>query len=381
MNGFPLSWQQIHALVMSSCFIAIEIKTAHSLESWNGGVIVMVTGSAQVRDFSGRKKFAETFLLAPQENGYFVLNDIFHFINEEQIHSYPAALMAANNLHPFSNYIRANFLLSVPNYVVGGVLQGRKYMASVDIKENGNVDKYPLPEQRLQQVPIADNILPENPREQANGFHENATNAVQEVPNSSMEESISEPQKHTYASVLRAKGQSGPSIVPPASSNKNKAAASEWHQTPQQSNQQLPIQHSQQSTAASAANDDLGAEVAEDISLADEKGEIKSVYVRTLPPTVSVSEIEEEFKKFGELRPAGDTDVCYAFVEFEDIIAAQDAIKAATVQVARRQVYIEERRANNSFARGSYYRQTTRQDEGFSENLASRNGQIIESAD
>ncbi|GAB4843652.1 hypothetical protein Ancab_013616 [Ancistrocladus abbreviatus] len=162
-----------------------------------------------------------------------------------------------------------------------------------------------------------------------------------------MEESISEPQKHTYASVLRAKGQSGPSIVPPASSNKNKAAASEWHQTPQQ---------------MSAANDDPGAEVAEDISLVDEKGEIKSVYVRNLPPTVSVSEIEEEFKKFGELRPAGvairrlkDTDVCYAFVEFEDIIAAQDAIKAATVQVAGRQVYIEERRANNSFARGSMH--------------------------
>lgn len=31
-------------------------------------------------------------------------------------------------------------------------------------------------------------------------------------------------------------------------------------------------------------------------------GEIKSVYVRNLPPTVSVSEIEEEFKNFGNLK-------------------------------------------------------------------------------
>lgn len=31
-------------------------------------------------------------------------------------------------------------------------------------------------------------------------------------------------------------------------------------------------------------------------------GEIKSVYVRNLPPAVSVSEIEEEFKNFGKLK-------------------------------------------------------------------------------
>lgn len=84
---------------MSLRYGTIEIKTAHSLESWNGGVIVMVTGSLQMRDFSGRKKFAQTFFLAPQEKGYFVLNDIFHFIDEEQIHSYPVTLMAQSNLN------------------------------------------------------------------------------------------------------------------------------------------------------------------------------------------------------------------------------------------------------------------------------------------
>lgn len=34
-------------------------------------------------------------------------------------------------------------------------------------------------------------------------------------------------------------------------------------------------------------------------------GEIKSVYVRNLSPTVSASEIEEEFKKFGQLTGEG----------------------------------------------------------------------------
>ncbi|GAB4851337.1 hypothetical protein Ancab_030730 [Ancistrocladus abbreviatus] len=416
---------QIHALVMSLRFTAIEIKTAHSLQSWNGGVVVMVTGSAQIRDFSVRKKFAQTFFLAPQEKGYFVLNDIFHFIDEEQIHPYPAAFLATNNLSPLSP--SPTIPEPVPNYMMGGGLQSREYMAPVDIKENGTVDKYPLPEQRMQQVPNTDGIVQDNPGEQTNGFLENTMNAVQEVPISSIEESVGEPQKHTYASVLRAKGQSGSSAMPLPSSGKSMGPASEWHKTPQQNNQQLAIQHSQ-SSATSVANDSLGAEAVEEISVADDKGEIKSVYVRNLPPTVSASEIEEEFKKFGKLRPAGvairrlkDTDVCYAFVEFEDIIAVQEAIKATTVQVAGRQVYIEERRANSSFARGrrgrgrgsyqpdlsrgrfggrsygrggsqgggerdynrprgnGYYRQTTRQDRGYSGNQVSRNGQAAES--
>ncbi|KAL0392669.1 UNVERIFIED_CONTAM: Nuclear transport factor 2 [Sesamum radiatum] len=76
---------QIHQLVMSLNYTGIEIKTAHSLESWNGGVLVMVSGSVHAKDFNGRKKFIETFFLAPQEKGYFVLNDIFHYVDEEQI--------------------------------------------------------------------------------------------------------------------------------------------------------------------------------------------------------------------------------------------------------------------------------------------------------
>ena len=57
----------------------------------------MVSGSVQVKDFSSRRKFVQTFFLAPQEKGYFVLNDIFQFI-DEQIHHHPAVLLAQHNL-------------------------------------------------------------------------------------------------------------------------------------------------------------------------------------------------------------------------------------------------------------------------------------------
>ena len=95
--------QQIHALVMSLSYTGIEIKTAHSLESWNGGVLVMVSGSVQMKNFNRVRKFVQTFFLAPQEKGYFVLNDIFHFVDEEPVHHYPAVLLSQTNLDPTLN--------------------------------------------------------------------------------------------------------------------------------------------------------------------------------------------------------------------------------------------------------------------------------------
>lgn len=95
------------------------------------------------------------------------------------------------------------------------------------------------------------------------------------------------------------------------------------------------------------------------IFLADEP---KSVYVRNLSPSVTESEIEQEFKSFGRIRPDGvfirsrkascnirllnffqfyiffeifmmrfgflqDIGVCYAFVEFEDLSGVHNALK------------------------------------------------------
>lgn len=91
-------------------------------------------------------------------------------------------------------------------------------------------------------------------------------------------------------------------------------------------------------------------------------GESKSVYVRNLPSTVTSADIEQEFMNFGRIKPDGifirnrkvivlfcpyitecfhvytlkdakiasdiqEIGVCYAFVEFEDIVGVQNAIK------------------------------------------------------
>jgi hypothetical protein len=77
--------QDIHSLIMSLNFTQIEIKTANFTNSWGDGVIVMVSGLVQTKEYINQRKFIQTFFLAPQEKGYFVLNDYFHFVDQEQV--------------------------------------------------------------------------------------------------------------------------------------------------------------------------------------------------------------------------------------------------------------------------------------------------------
>ncbi|KAB1219346.1 putative G3BP-like protein [Morella rubra] len=412
------SMLQIHALVMSLGYAGIEIKTAHSLESWNGGVLVMVSGSVQVKDFVRKRKFVQTFFLAPQEKGYFVLNDIFHFIDEEPVHHHPTVLLAQTNLDSKLNG-HTPIPDPVSNYLLGGEVQAREFMASPDVKENGLVDHYSFAEQGLQQVPESEHILENNAAEESNGLLQNTVNVVQDHLPSAVEEPVGEPQKHTYASILRvAKGQPIQVVASQPMANKNAPLTSEWDHASHPT--------TQQSILSSSAFERSVAEMPEEVPTMEDEDEIRSVYVRNLPPTVSASEIEEEFKNFGKLSDEGvvirsrkDVGVCYAFVEFEDMTGVQNAIKAGSVHIAGRQVYIEERRPNSNipsrgarrgrgrgsyqaeaprgrfgsraFVRGSgydsgdrdynrlrgngFYRPGPRQDRGFSGQQVSRNGQ------
>ncbi|KAI4345895.1 hypothetical protein L6164_012981 [Bauhinia variegata] len=410
---------QIHSLVMSLNYTGIEIKTIHSLESWSGGVIVMVSGSLQIKDYSPRRKFMQTFFLAPQEKGFFVLNDIFHFVEEEPVHHHQAVLLAQSNL---DSKLNATTTINKPvsNYMLGGEIQAREFVATNEVKENGVVDNYGFSEQHVQQVPDSEHIREDN-AEESNGSLKTTPNAVLDHVPASAEEPAGEPQKHTYASILRVakgQGQSASSVASQPSLNKN-VSSSEWDQA--------PLTSSQQPTSLANTNERAEADVVEEVPATEDEDEIKSVYVKNLPPTVSASEIEEEFKDFGRIRPDGvvirsrkDFGVCYAFVEFEDMTGVHNAVKAASVQIAGRQVYIEERRPNSnipsrggrrgrgrggyqtdaprgrfnsrSFGRASgqdggereynnkprgngFYRPSARQERGFSGHQTSRNGQ------
>ncbi|CAL1384346.1 unnamed protein product [Linum trigynum] len=342
----------IHSLIMRLNYTAIEIKTAHALESWSGGVLVMVSGLLQSKNFGGTRKFVETFFLAPQEKGYFVLNDVFHFIEEEPIHHYPAVLSAAHrNLDSKLNNAPPPTVIAEPvsKYLLGGEIQSREFVASSDDAQgNGQVDNYTFPQQQFQQVPEPEHIAEQE--DVSNGSHQNALvdAATRDHLPPTIEEPAEEPQKHTYASILRvAKGHP----APPASSERN-------HSSP------APDQKATvTATVTSNSFENYGADNVDEAQGVEDEDEIRSVYVRNLPPIASEEEIEEEFTKFGKIAPEGvvirsrkDVGICYAFVEFEDMNGVYNAVKAGSAEVAGRQVYIEGRRPNSNipprFGRG-----------------------------
>ncbi|PQQ04961.1 putative G3BP-like protein [Prunus yedoensis var. nudiflora] len=61
--------------------LSANIVTVDAQESYNGGVFVLVTGFLTGKD-NIRKKFTQSFFLAPQDVGYFVLNDVFRYVDD-----------------------------------------------------------------------------------------------------------------------------------------------------------------------------------------------------------------------------------------------------------------------------------------------------------
>ncbi|CAI0385894.1 unnamed protein product [Linum tenue] len=200
----------IHNIIMSLNFTAIEIKTINSLDSWNGGVMVMVSGSVKTKEFNGRKKFVQTFFLAPQDKGYFVLNDIFQFIDSEIIYQQHPVSTTPENIyqqhsapstaeHIYQQHSAPSTTVPVPavsDYALEE--EARDYVNSVHI-EDTPVDKYSIPELQHQDfeddIPVDETVEEETP-------YQGAVEVVHEPSASAVEEAEGEPQKKTYASIV-----------------------------------------------------------------------------------------------------------------------------------------------------------------------------------
>ncbi|KAH9936012.1 hypothetical protein B0H21DRAFT_813317 [Amylocystis lapponica] len=88
-DGKPCYGQQeIHNKITSIGFqdCKVFIHSVDAQSSANGGIIIQVIGEMSNHGEAWRK-FVQTFFLAEQPNGYFVLNDIFRFLKEEAVES------------------------------------------------------------------------------------------------------------------------------------------------------------------------------------------------------------------------------------------------------------------------------------------------------
>ncbi|KAK4407270.1 Nuclear transport factor 2 [Sesamum angolense] len=350
---------KIHQLIMSLDFTGIEIKTINALESWSGGVLVVVSGSVKSRDFSGGRKFVQTFFLAPQEKGYFVLNDMFHFADEEvqltdlmtlrMYFELNTFLLELNVMLVSLFFCRRLFILylfvhsfrwlnwssaTVADYPLEEA--ARNYVNSFHIDGGEPVQEYsyqePEPERETDQLdpepeiePVAEAVVgrlaEETPIEESSPFPQSAVTTSQE-PQPSTQEPVAEPGKLTYASILRAKGKPPSSFISPPTITRTAPPAADRNHISQPSRQQsAPTSPNSRGYAGEGA-------------LPLKEGDLKSVYVRNLPSTVTSLDVLQEFKSFGNINSDGvflrnrmDTGVCFAFIEFEDVQSAQNAIR------------------------------------------------------
>ncbi|TKY89383.1 hypothetical protein EX895_001914 [Sporisorium graminicola] len=77
--------QQIHDKITSLNFqdAKVFVSNVDTQSSASGGILVQVLGELS-NNGGAWKKFAQTFFLAEQPNGYYVLNDIFRYLKDEE---------------------------------------------------------------------------------------------------------------------------------------------------------------------------------------------------------------------------------------------------------------------------------------------------------
>ncbi|KAE8665123.1 hypothetical protein F3Y22_tig00112673pilonHSYRG00032 [Hibiscus syriacus] len=192
------SMLEIHTLVMLLTFTAIEVMTINSLDSWNGGVLVMVSGSVKIKYLNGRRKFVQTFLLALQEKGYFVLSDILQFIDDGMTSQIPASTLQENKVDAQLNMSSAVAEPPFSDFVLEE--EAREFVNSVHIDDDP-VDKYSLLEQPQEEDFEAEVVVEEAPAEETPATHYGVVITVQETPDLPLEEPVGEAPRKTYASI------------------------------------------------------------------------------------------------------------------------------------------------------------------------------------
>ncbi|KAF8186991.1 hypothetical protein K438DRAFT_1919867 [Mycena galopus ATCC 62051] len=145
--------QRITAIGFQDCKVFIHSVDAQS--SADGGIIIQVIGEMSNHADPWRK-FVQTFFLAEQPNGYFVLNDIFRFLKEETVESDDAS--EAADPEPISVVEHAATVPEVPR------------------------EPTPPPPPVVERVPTPPPVQEEPAPPQPNGIHRAATPATAPTP-------------------------------------------------------------------------------------------------------------------------------------------------------------------------------------------------------
>ncbi|XP_018492469.2 nuclear transport factor 2 isoform X1 [Raphanus sativus] len=311
-----------------------EIETADAQESHERGVIVLVTGRLTGND-NVRKKFSQTFFLAPQDKGYFVLNDVFRFLEEKEVTPPPQAINGTTTRDVQAPVEPERVVVSHEAEVEP------EPVASIEEEDLDNVAEVYDPSDKDEGVVVDAEPIEPPPAQISH-------NEVLPVPQG-------DAPKHSYASILKLM-KSGPAPTQ-AARNKPRAAAA------------APVSTKPKPTAPPA--EPAAAAAPENVansSNVDVEDDGHSIYVRNLPFDTTPTQLEEVFKSFGAIKHEGiqvrsnkQQGFCFGFVEFETSSGKQSALEASPVTIGDRQAVLEEKKTNsrgggnNGGGRGRYF--------------------------
>ncbi|RLM73395.1 hypothetical protein C2845_PM15G05220 [Panicum miliaceum] len=315
--------------IVSMGITRAEIKAVDAQESLCGGVTVLVMGHLTGRTGVGRE-FVQSFFLAPQEKGYFVLNDILRYVGDgegEEGARHPA--LPSPPQQPTLEAVVDGEAAPAPvlaNGTVGGdnetvpreqdaspqpELHAAEPAPPAQEEEDNGEEVYNPPND------VEKPVVKETPV--AEVINEVPNNVAVAAPSSSPRVPIEEAPKKSYASIVKVMKE----YRPPAPAVPSRPA-------PPKPEKQAPPAPALVADAPAFSPNTQGG------SFQDPEVDAHAIYVRNLPLNATPQQLEEEFKRFGTIK-------------YEGIQVRSN--KASPVMIGERQCYVEEKRTTGS--RGS----------------------------
>ncbi|KAL9360839.1 hypothetical protein Peur_048962 [Populus x canadensis] len=297
--------------------VRAEIVTVDSQESYKGGVLVLVTGYLNGND-NLRQKFTQSFFLAPQDKGYFVLNDVFRYVddstqqngNQEPASNFEAPLAPDQDTpHTQETHI-SEPTAALSEEVIGGEVYNPSESGdvSVEVEEEESGD-FSVEEEEEPMPEVVDEIPPDSQLVADSQVVVESSAKIEDVP------------KKSYASVVKVQKEYTAPFSSPAPS-------------PLRSAQKIQEQVTAAVSQPPAAESHVSSSNTFENGNGQESEEGPSIYVKGLPLDATTTLLENEFKKFGPIRNGGvqvrfQKGFCFGFVEFEVASAVQSALEVS----------------------------------------------------
>ncbi|KAG8366960.1 hypothetical protein BUALT_Bualt16G0022600 [Buddleja alternifolia] len=310
-----------------------EIKTADAQDSYNDGVIVLVTGCLTGKD-NLRRKFSQTFFLAPQDKGYYVLNDVFRYVEESEPDISTGVVTRIDDTpsSTLTQYPEPAQVADLPNTDHATFLEEEVEINDAKANDQATDERQDSHDRDI--VIEAESHLDEN-----HVVAEPVTPASQEE----------DAPKKSYASIVSSQTKKGlTKVYVPAN---NTRVASPKTEKPS-------VDH------AAEASGSVTSAVSEIVNppesiVSEDEVEGHSIYIRNLPLNATDAQLEAVFEKFGPIKQNGvqvrshkQQGFCFGFVEFQEFSSMQSAIKASPVTIGDRQAAVEIKRASSRVGSG-----------------------------